>query len=424
MRAALLSLCLALGWTAIGVAQPPVTIRPPVPSGPPALPPIPGELPAPPDGFNVGVPVSPPIRPIPGAAVVEEPVVRPPAPVSGAIPEEPPGPRIWVGFEYLLWKARGADVPPMLTAGNLGQISPDNVSRGPHSGFRLSAGYWIEHPRMWAIEAAYTFFARDTNSNLYQAAPGSSLSRPFIDANSGSAALFQLAVANATTVSTAQVRTSFDSDGFELNVFRRVNAIIGDEAHIFLGPRYWNLEEELLTQVASRTGIPAFQVSSFDQFTTQNRFFGGQIGTRMVFKWDRLSLAIDGKFALGAMFQETEIRGGSTVTAGPTRIDRPGGLLALPTNIGDYERSKFAYLRESSAILGYRVTDQITVTLGYNMLTASNVVRPGHQIDPVINTSQLPFVGGRLTGAPRPIYRFDGDSFWMHGVSLGLAFQF
>jgi len=76
-------------------------------------------------------------------------------------------------------------------------------------------------------------------------------------------------------------------------------------------------------------------------------------------------------------------------------VVQQGGLLALPSNIGTQTRNRFAVIPELGVKVGYQLTDHIRVYAGYNFLYASSVVRPGNQIDPVINRAQLPLVVAR-----------------------------
>jgi hypothetical protein len=66
----------------------------------------------------------------------------------------------------------------------------------------------------------------------------------------------------------------------------------------------------------------------------------------------------------------------------------------------------------------------VTVRLGYDALWLSNVLRPGEQIDLGVNPTLLPFSATSPTGPGRPEFRYNGESFYMHGISLGLAVQF
>jgi hypothetical protein len=61
--------------------------------------------------------------------------------------------------------------------------------------------------------------------------------------------------------------------------------------------------------------------------------------------------------------------------------------------------------------------------VGYNFLYWSNVIRPGNQVDRVINPNLLPPANG-LGGPNRPTFEFHGSDFWAQGVSFGLEFRY
>ena len=59
-------------------------------------------------------------------------------------------------------------------------------------------------------------------------------------------------------------------------------------------------------------------------------------------------------------------------------------MFAQPTNIGHYSRNVFAVVPEVGLSVGFEVTAWLRLSLGYNFLYWSDVVRPGEQIDRVI----------------------------------------
>ena len=404
------------------VVAPP--LPPVVPPPPPAVivTPVAPAVPAPPAGFAIGPPPGTVLSPV---------MVRPPMPVAGAPEEIPPGPRFWGSFEYLLWRSKGASVPPLVVAvaGSTPTIhqavvvSDNTINGGLQSGFRLTGGMWLDKPRGTGVVASYLSFLESGDVTTYLSGPGVVLARPFIDANRGVPALFQLSTPAGTTDGAATVRTNFDAESFEVNMLRRGPAMIGEEMHWVMGVRYINLEESLAIEAISDTG--GLRAGSFDRFSTRNNFYGAQVGGRWNFTRNNFTVDVTLKLGLGGMGQEAVVAGGSTVVmASGTRIERPGGLLALGSNIGDYDRTKIVLLRDFSISVGYCLMENVTLRLGYDMLWLSNVLRPGEQIDQRVNPTLLPFSARPPAGVLRPEYRHNGESFYLHGISLGLAVQF
>jgi hypothetical protein len=413
-------------WTAVAgllvagaaTAQP----GPPAAIAPPVLP-VPDRAP-PPLEFGIGTPV--------GESV---PTVRPPMPVTGAPIEVPPGPMFWAQADALFWRAKGGLVPPLVvgvyTSANpplpadprmAFPVSDDRINGDVQSGYRLRGGMWLDKPHGTGVEATYTNFLHASDRSIFLGNSNVILARPFVDTVQRTPALFQLSNSSAGFQGVAAVGTTFNADGFELNMLRRGPAMIGDEMHWVLGLRYWTLEESLAVETASQGG--GLQVSAFDSFATRNRFFGPQVGGD--WHWDRGRLSIDltMKMAVGGMWEEAAIDGGSTVVLpSGARVDRTGGLLALRSNVGDYDRTKLALIRDTSLSLGYCIAPNVQLRLGYDFVWVTNVLRPGQQIDLGVNPTYLPF-SSAPAGYPRPWYKFDGELFWMHGLSLGLSAQF
>ena len=82
-------------------------------------------------------------------------------------------------------------------------------------------------------------------------------------------------------------------------------------------------------------------------------------------------------------------------------------LYYAPTgsNSGSFNRDRFAVVPETDLVLGFRVTPHIKLLIGYSFLYWSNVVRPGDQIDTVIDPRQLPFSGNPPGRNSRTILR-------------------
>ena len=139
-----------------------------------------------------------------------------------------------------------------------------------------------------------------------------------------------------------------------------------------------------------------------------------------------LFLASTFKVALGEVHQTVDINGNTTFAVPGVTTASPGGLLALPTNIGSYTRDHFAVVPEVGVKVGYQVTEHLRVFVGYTFLYLSNVLRPGELIDRTVNVSQLPSIlgPGTLVGAPRPALTFKDTDFWTQGVNFGLELRY
>ena len=135
----------------------------------------------------------------------------------------------------------------------------------------------------------------------------------------------------------------------------------------------------------------------------------------------RLVANVTGKVAVGAMYERVRIDGNTSVTNAFGTTSDTGGVLALSSNIGSYNRTRTAVVPEAIVNLGYKFAPWGTLTVGYNFLYVTEVVRPGGQMDNVVNTSNLPFAGG---SSGRPSFLFNGEDFWAQGISFGLMLQY
>ncbi|HKB02406.1 MAG TPA: BBP7 family outer membrane beta-barrel protein, partial [Gemmataceae bacterium] len=127
--------------------------------------------------------------------------------------------------------------------------------------------------------------------------------------------------------------------------------------------------------------------------------------------------------------QEVNITGatGSTTPTGAT-VMAPGGLYALPTNIGSSDRTRFACASELGATVGYQLSNNCRVFAGYDFLYWTQVVRAGEQIDRQVNGTAIPDPTTGLAtpiGPPAPARRSPRDEyFYAHGFSVGLEFRY
>ena len=99
-----------------------------------------------------------------------------------------------------------------------------------------------------------------------------------------------------------------------------------------------------------------------------------------------------------------------------------GGLLAQPSNMGDYGRDFFSVVPQLELKLAFTITANLRATVGYDAIYWSHVVRPGQQIDLSVNPTQM--FGGRLVGTNGPTPTFHETDIFIQGVSTGLEYRF
>src|SRR5262249_5810008 len=149
---------------------------------------------------------------------------------------------------------------------------------------------------------------------------------------------------------------------------------------------------------------------------------------------DWFSFLYTGKFAFGGNHEILEIEGFSGFSDKTRLAQGPaaalgttiGGLLATSTNLRKFVNDEVVYNPEVNLSFGLNWTRTSTTTIGYNFLYISKVARPGSQINPVVDTSTVPF-SGNFGATNRPAgFRnlFAQDDFWLQGVTFGVDFRY
>jgi hypothetical protein len=395
------------------------------------------------------------VRAILGTPVASDPAVSPPAvqggdtacaqaPCGGWGGPCPPAGRFWVSGEYLLWWIRNSNLPPLVTASPLASAAvlgqpgtvvlfggrTDNEER---SGGRFRAGFWLDDRQTFGLEGSYFFLgSRSVNFTAGSAGAGSAvIGRPFFNALTGAEDAELVSVPGALTGATA-VSLSSRLQGAELNGICNLCCGCRGRVDLLAGFRFLELNEGLgiAEDLTVNPGVPVTGGTAFgvnDQFSTRNRFYGGQVGARAEFWSGNLFVNVRGTVALGGTDQVVDVAG-STVIAPPGRVPTVGngGLLAQPTNSGHFTRDQFAVVPEVGINVGYQVTNYLRAFVGYTFLYWSDVVRPGDQIDRAVNPTQLPLSAAApvLTGPARPAPVLRDTDFWAQGISFGLEFRY
>jgi hypothetical protein len=346
----------------------------------------------------------------------------------------------WFGSaEYLLWFVRGQSAPPLLTSGSIADNPPgalgqpgtsvlyggNGLTNNPYSGVRLRGGYWFNDCHGWGLDLGGFILGSGVNNYSNSSLGTPFLARPFFNAATGAQDIEAVASPNGLT-GTFSARNTFLLFGAEANLRR--NLFCGCNWFIdgFAGWRMLGLNESLtMTEnlaIVNSTN-PSLPIGSTfvvtDRFSTSNLFNGAQIGGIGEYRVGRWYADVRASIALGGTQQVVNIAG-STVSQAPgfAPTTSTGGLLAQTSNIGNYSRGMVSMVDEIGLNIGYQFTNHIRGFVGYNFLYWTSVVRPGNQIDPVVNPNLIPpAVGG---GPSRPAFSFNGSDFWAQGINVGL----
>ncbi|MGL4550192.1 MAG: BBP7 family outer membrane beta-barrel protein [Gemmataceae bacterium] len=259
---------------------------------------------------------------------------------------------------------------------------------------------------------------------------------PIIDPSNGAETSVRLAIPGAATGG-ASLEVSTRLSGLDASAFYRVAGGHAWTADLFAGLRVLELSESLTlntTTTVTAPGLFAGQLSpagstyvGTDSFSTRNRFQGGQVGVRV--RSDaggHWYLQTQASLAVGNTQRRVAIDGGTTLLApGQPAQTTPGNIFTQTTNLGTDTRSAISYVPQVGVALGFRASEKLTLTFGYDFLYWSGVARPSDQIDRSVNPSLVPIQddGSRL-GPASPERRMTTTSFWARGVMLGFELTF
>jgi hypothetical protein len=348
--------------------------------------------------------------------------------------------------EYLLWTTRQDKVPPLVSTsspadmGILGRPSTQvlfggSLDRGAQNGMRLTAGYWLDMYCTEAVEASGFFLGRQSSrfaANSDNLASGV-LARPFFNVNFQREDSEQVAFPGISR-GTVQVDAPSDLWGVELNMRCNLCKECNYRVDLLAGPRILHLGEsvDIAESIQAGPNAPApftnQLVSVADRFATDSYFIGFQLGLAGEYNMGPWSFSARGKLALGGNYDEINIRGIETLSNGLGTLqlgNRPGGLLALGSNIGSQRQGDFAIVPELTLSVGYQVTEHLRALVGYNLLYWTGVVRPGGQIDRNLNQNLIPnFPAAPLGSGLHPSVPFKETDFWAQGLTVGIEYRY
>jgi hypothetical protein len=384
------------------------------------------------------------------------------------------GGRVYGSLDFLYWWTKGDRLPPLVTTGNPGDLlttgalgqpgtqvlfGNKEVNDDDRPGGRATVGFWVNKERSVGLEANLFILDRSTTNFSVNSADGTTvIARPYVNQNNLVAGLVptvNVAAENALVVAlpgsltgNAVASTSNTLWGYEVNGRFNVGGCSNWRADALLGFRYLNVHDDLtVTSTSNPTdggvvgilapdsfGVPLRTVTGppaaltvVDAFSTRNEYYGGQAGINLEYVRGQLSVGFLGKLALGVMRQSVNIQGATSLTTpGQAPIVATGGLLAQTTNIGVFSRNEFGIVPEAGINVGYQFGDHLRAFLGYSILYfRSDVVRPGTEIDRVVNPSLIPASSIGLSGAQtNPQFGFRNVDFWAQGLSAGVQISY
>ncbi|MBW8883407.1 MAG: BBP7 family outer membrane beta-barrel protein, partial [Planctomycetia bacterium] len=283
---------------------------------------------------------------------------------------------LYWGADILGWSAKGVHAPPLVTtapgntatplSGAIGQpdtrvvFGNETFHEDLRPGGRLTIGWWFDPNQYSGIE--FQYFELDGHDLRYKAVSnnGQVIARPVIDASTGDETAVQIASPGTSTGSIdATSVTQLTSTGILFRDLLWASPI--SRLDYLIGYRHTHLYDRLRiddTSTLVGAAVPTTDRAT-DQFRAINQFDGADFGLK---GWwsntGKLALTSIGKIALGATNNTVLVSGQTVNTMGTGRTATHNtfgsDLLALPSNIGRYDRQNLGYVAEVGAGLEWR----------------------------------------------------------------------
>ncbi|MCI0380091.1 MAG: BBP7 family outer membrane beta-barrel protein [Gemmataceae bacterium] len=351
--------------------------------------------------------------------------------------------RIWARTEYqVVWKS-SANLPPLITTSPAGTARTDagviglpgtsvlvggSVNDDVRSGFRFDLGHWFGPAQNFGVEAGFTIL--ESQSSIFSLASDGNtiLARPFTNADDELPRAVLVAFPGS---SAGAVDIRANSDNFyEFHV--DVTEKFLDHPFVvltsILGYRYYRYDEGLrISQNIAPTDptfVPGTLLVTTDDFVSRNDFHGLDMGARAEFFGRGWSLEILGKAAVGYLRRQTSINGDQVVSVpGVAPVVNTGGVYALSSNIGVHSSREWTAFPELGITLGWQMTSNLRLSVGYRALFLIDIARAHDQIDFTVNPNLFP-PALQPTGVARPLFRDGQDSISIQSINFGVELSY
>jgi Putative beta barrel porin-7 (BBP7) len=350
----------------------------------------------------------------------------------------------WLRTDYLFWWVKRPISPPLIqhipdslaTATNIAPTADNTLypGDGQHlrypafNGGRVNTGFWFSSEQRLGLDGSFFQLEQNSYGAAYASSGSPILARFYVNANNGALTNLQFSNPDPTFgYSGAISATATLSSLWGADASFRWNGMpmLADNTDWLFGARYFELRESL--QIAAQANLQdGTRLNVNDYFAVSNQFYGGQIGVHS--RWGNFRrFSVDGvfKIAIGGVRQRVVIRGDNTMIYNGVTTTEQTGLYAQPSNSGVHQRGRFAYAPDVTLNLNYNITDRAALFVGYNFFFLSSVVRAPNSIDQTINDSNNTYITYTTVGtAGGPVFRYNAETFWLHGINLGLRLEY
>jgi hypothetical protein len=380
---------------------------------------------------------------------------------------------VWGSVEFLLGFRKSRQVPPLVTtspigtsranAGVLGLDSTTILFGGgglednPQPGGRAEVGVWLDPAARVGIGGSFMGLQEDSVTFSASSDGSTILARPFFNTLLGQEASQLVAypgfVSGSVNVDSEnqvysaeaflrqqiavwpvqhpvlfltdsiamRIRSLFGLPGTQAVCIHQYNTPPGaplTRLDFIAGYQFSRIDDSLSITNNLVSLDPGFLVpvgttlDAFDRFDARNDFHGGTLGLKSVTHCGRWSVTMLGKVALGNMRQAVTIDGQTVITV-PSGASVTGGrgLLAQPSNMGSFDRDRFAVIPEARIMLSYNLTQNLNLGVGYDFVYWNRVALAGDQIDTRVDVTQT---------FSDPSFTFRDSDFFVHALRFQL----
>lgn len=331
--------------------------------------------------------------------------------------------------EYLLWFSRGRNAPLLASTlslnGGLDTYGNDPIGEDARSGLRLSLERLLADGQTW-VGGRFWGLEDSTERAAINSGDVPIIFRPVFNVGQGPASN-TLIVAPGFGTGGIDILSKNDLIGGDAWVKRTVWNEDYYRLDLLAGYQFTRLDDSIeirssTTALLFNPNVPVgTRIDVRDSFQTENEFHGGTLGFVSEWRHKVWSFELLGKLGLGSMREAVAISGQTINTsAGGASTSTARGLLAQPSNIGEYERYRFAVAPELNANGVVNLSPQWRLHIGYSILYWSHAALAGNQIDPRVNFTQSP---GPAVGPLRPTFAFNRTDYVVQGLNLGAEYR-
>lgn len=347
----------------------------------------------------------------------------------------------YIGADFLLWWA-GDSSASILTSQPDGTalsavglpsesttyLGGANLGDWPNAGLRLRGGRRLEDRFFSRFDwAVWHLFENQDDFDIRSTDGSPILARPFFNASTNA---WDAQLLSYPGIANGAFRSQYTRQALGVDALGSI-CLYGSDCRwleFFSGYQFiWlrdalNLHEDT-TLVPGGLIAPGTRFVIDDEFEAGNAFHLIPLGLRLSGRSDKWEWNVRGSVGLGFVAQTVEIYGRTqTFTGGNSTGNLSGGLLALHTNMGRHERTRFAWVPQLQFNLARQVSKNTTAQIGYTLINLNNVVRAADHVPTTIDPNNIPPVTG--AGGVEPAFAFHEESLWLHGLNVGATYQF